>query len=56
VVAEDSNLRITLIIDDPVLPRELGINDDYRRWGLGLRKRSVDWAEEDTGQPWDFNQ
>jgi hypothetical protein len=46
LVPEDGNLRITFIIKDPVSPKELGISDDYRRLGLGLRKMSLGWAGE----------
>ena len=46
LVLEEGNLRVTFIIKNPISPKELGISDDYRRLGLGLRKMSLVWAGE----------
>ena len=44
LVPDDGNLRITFIIKDSVSPKELGISDDSRRLGFGLRKLSLVWG------------
>ena len=45
LIEEDGHLRVTFLIDKPVSFKELGMGDDGRKLGLGLRKISFVWAE-----------